>query len=432
MQESRIIRHLLRLYGFFVFAVIFGSLGTEARAEDTVHIIREAAGDLEQLEAIEISDEEISEWEIAESVQDTSNRASAAANQFLNYCSNYGYQDMAKRSNGAGRQYVYQQLKAISRNFTVNGQDAGLETYSGNAYYIAGVVDLSNYNLTNTEKAEIYFTFRHDNPQYFWLSNSVLYGSNSLIVLTYDEYRDGAVRQSTLEEIVQTAQEIYQSAIDVSDSNYQKILKIHDALIADIEYSQDTSIPTAHSIAGAMTSGKSAVCEGYAKVMQVMMNQYGIMNIYVTGIANGGGHAWNMVKMSDGRYYWLDATWDDQQYEEYQHQYFLVGNANFMDHEADLSTGSGTEFLYELPQVSEEDYVYDPADDDRVDFMPGDVNEDGEVNVKDLQIILRGVCEKIELTERQKMIADVVADGKVDIQDLQKELRFVCGKITQL
>ena len=33
------------------------------------------------------------------------------------------------------------------------------------------------------------------------------------------------------------------------------------------------------------------------------------------------------------------------------------------------------------------------------DYTRGDVNEDGEVNIKDLQIILRGVCEKIELTE---------------------------------
>ncbi|MEZ3486071.1 MAG: dockerin type I repeat-containing protein [Lachnospiraceae bacterium] len=65
-------------------------------------------------------------------------------------------------------------------------------------------------------------------------------------------------------------------------------------------------------------------------------------------------------------------------------------------------------------------------------YIKGDVNEDREVNIKDLQIVLRGVCEKIELTARQKMIADVVEDGEVDIQDLRKELRFVCGKIESL
>ena len=59
-----------------------------------------------------------------------------------------------------------------------------------------------------------------------------------------------------------------------------------------------------------------------------MMNCYGIENIYVTGLGNGGGHAWNMVGMDDGKYYWLDATWDDQPYEQFQHDYFLVGNNN--------------------------------------------------------------------------------------------------------
>lgn len=65
-------------------------------------------------------------------------------------------------------------------------------------------------------------------------------------------------------------------------------------------------------------------------------------------------------------------------------------------------------------------------------MKPGDVNEDGEVDIKDLQIILRGVCEKVTLTKRQEMAADVVKDGKVDIQDLRKVLRFVCGKVTEL
>lgn len=65
-------------------------------------------------------------------------------------------------------------------------------------------------------------------------------------------------------------------------------------------------------------------------------------------------------------------------------------------------------------------------------YVPGDVNEDGAVNIEDLRIVLRGVCEKLDLTERQIQIADVEKDGKMDIQDLRKILRFVCGKIDEL
>lgn len=72
------------------------------------------------------------------------------------------------------------------------------------------------------------------------------------------------------------------------------------------------------------------------------------------------------------------------------------------------------------------------AETDKKDFLSGDVNEDQTVDIKDLRIILRYICEKVKLTDRQIMIGDVVKDGKVDIQDLRKELRYVCGKLTTL
>lgn len=66
------------------------------------------------------------------------------------------------------------------------------------------------------------------------------------------------------------------------------------------------------------------------------------------------------------------------------------------------------------------------------DFMKGDVNENGEVDIQDLRMMLHYACDKTELTERQLKIADVDATGTVDIQDLRKVLRFVCGKINSL
>ena len=135
----------------------------------------------------------------------------------------------------------------------------------------------------------------------------MLYSGQSLDVVTYDEYADGDIRKTALDEIINTSETVYQSQISGEDDLYNKVLKIHDTLIGDIEYSEDVNIPISHSIAGAMTSGRSAVCEGYAKVMQVMMNCYGIENIYVTGLGNGGGHAWNMVFLRGGWFY-IDVT----------------------------------------------------------------------------------------------------------------------------
>lgn len=209
---------------------------------------------------------------------------------------------------------------------------------------------------------------------------------------------------------------------------YNKVLKIHDTLIGDIEYSEDVNIPIAHSIAGAMTSGRSAVCEGYAKVMQVMMNCYDIENIYVTGLGNGGGHAWNMVGMDDGKYYWLDATWDDQPYEQSQHDYFLVGNHNFTDHIADSPEGTGTNFLYALPSASDADYVYNPNGGSEEAFTKGDINGDSNINLVDLMLCLNHVGSKELLEGKALAAADINNDDTVNLVDLMRLLNYVGGK----
>lgn len=61
--------------------------------------------------------------------------------------------------------------------------------------------------------------------------------------------------------------------------------------------------------------------------------------------------------------------------------------------------------------------------------MLGDVDESGNVNISDLRLVLRAVCQKVTLTSTQKLAADVEKDNNVDIQDLRKILRYVCGKI---
>ena len=62
------------------------------------------------------------------------------------------------------------------------------------------------------------------------------------------------------------------------------------------------------------------------------------------------------------------------------------------------------------------------------EYIKGDVNKDENVDIQDLRLILRYVCGKQELLEKQIIIADVNEDQSVDIQDLRKLLRFVCGK----
>ena len=59
------------------------------------------------------------------------------------------------------------------------------------------------------------------------------------------------------------------------------------------------------------------VCEGYAKAFKVLCDQLGIPCVLEVGYARAtpsgaaGLHMWNVVKMSDGKWYGADITWDD-------------------------------------------------------------------------------------------------------------------------
>ena len=220
-RKQSFYRWMIKVLFALVAVFCLSLLSVEARAEEKVHVVREATGDLEQLEAIEISDEEAEEWLEAEESQNEGSPRAVSSDPFLEYGSDYGYQDMKIRSNPEGRQYLYKKLLEESKVFTVDGTNAGtVETSSGSQYAEAVTVDVGAYDLTEDEKIEVYFTFRHDNPQFFWLSNRVVYSTNSLIVLTYDEYRDGGIRTAAYDEIVRTAENVYQSKISETDSYY--------------------------------------------------------------------------------------------------------------------------------------------------------------------------------------------------------------------
>lgn len=45
---------------------------------------------------------------------------------------------------------------------------------------------------------------------------------------------------------------------------------------------------------------------------------------------------------------------------------------------------------------------------------------DGNVAIGDVRVVLRSICQKIELNEMQELAADVEKDDKVDIKDLRK------------
>jgi len=62
-----------------------------------------------------------------------------------------------------------------------------------------------------------------------------------------------------------------------------------------------------------------------------------------------------------------------------------------------------------------------------VDWLPGDVNMDEEVDVSDAILILRSIVGLVQLDGVQEIIADLDGDGKVDVNDAILLLRMIVG-----
>ena len=163
----------------------------------------------------------------------------------------------------------------------------------------------------------------YDHPELFWYNTFSMCGSE--VKLHYGaSAEEAAVLQKRIEEVVPK----YLDGIEDSMSAYDVALRLHVKVIASVDYDTialnrqrqeggpaDDKIDYLRTICGVFLDGK-AVCEGYARAMQYLLQKCGIECAEVAGYIqkeNGdrsGAHAWNILKI-DGDYYYLDTTWDD-------------------------------------------------------------------------------------------------------------------------
>ena len=183
-----------------------------------------------------------------------------------------------------------------------------------------------------------------DMPQLFW-ATSVQYGGSVShdgvkvtalhlqCVLTSAPQFDSAEYTRALLDL---DQKLASLPFDDSQGRYSLLKQFHDYLCETVVYIDSTN---AHNIIGPLLEGES-VCEGYAKSFKLFCDLYEIPCMVVTGVgvtASGTeAHAWNVVRMEDGKWYGVDVTWDDQTSRIY-YEFFLVGGDTVPDHYQALS-----------------------------------------------------------------------------------------------
>lgn len=191
-------------------------------------------------------------------------------------------------------------------------------------------VDNEKLMLDISETIEALFA---DHPELFYIKNEysvstieALTGTNVEINLLYDVDNKYELEKK-IKNIEKEIERII-SKVNVADK-FDIELQIHDILAEDIEYYKYENIEDVpdycHNIYGALIE-KKAVCDGFAKLYQVLLSKHGISSIIVVGNLEGQAHAWNMVELGDSWYH-LDLTSDisiKEQENVVIHSYFNV------------------------------------------------------------------------------------------------------------
>ena len=149
-------------------------------------------------------------------------------------------------------------------------------------------------------------------------------------------------------------------------SEFEKIKKVHDFLIENVEYDINLKASEPYSILGPLTEGK-AVCEGYARSFKYILDELQIPCILISGTGTNSkgeteSHAWNYVELN-GKWYAIDVTWDDPVIigngyltNEMKYRNFLKGSRTFNSNHLEDEYLSENSIKFEFPELSKEDY----------------------------------------------------------------------------
>lgn len=200
-------------------------------------------------------------------------------------------------------------------------------------------IRLNTTQLSKEQISRLFEAFYLDNPDFFFIDRTyslegrVVNGTQVYDTLLLRYTMDAAQRTAAIAALEQTVNNILEDCPD-TDDDYLVELYLHDTLLSLCTYDQTATesaslYPNAYSAYGALVEGK-AVCEGYAKAMQWLLNSASIPATVIRGYSteNQTAHMWNLVEINGERYY-LDPTWNDND-KHPQYAYFNITSADLM------------------------------------------------------------------------------------------------------
>ncbi len=180
------------------------------------------------------------------------------------------------------------------------------------------VYDLKEYHIpapvegNDAAYQKLFHYMRYRYGELFALGNRGSYRPSGGYVGSFaPEYTMPAEEYAAAQDFYNKELDAIVAQVPAGATDVEKVLFIHDYLAANYKYDYSFQNYDAYSF---LRDGKG-VCQAYMLVFSALMDRLGIPVSYVeSDILN---HAWNVVKL-DGKWYHVDATWDDP----------IIGTAN--------------------------------------------------------------------------------------------------------
>lgn len=207
--------------------------------------------------------------------------------------------------------------------------DISPEKDSDTERYPMPQVDLEGYSLSEAQVRTVSKALTDDHPEIFWTTGTIGYYSDeeSTSIQMYSIYSPDEV--SARVNAVRSAANSFYATVPDGLSPFERELMVHDYLIDNVAYDNtvdtvnlENNPPEIYTVYGALVD-QVAVCEGYARAFQMLLNGLGVDCVGMFGESENQMHMWNAVKLGES-WYQTDVTWDDQEESYARYIYFNV------------------------------------------------------------------------------------------------------------